>query len=70
MALNVVVDLLSALIVLPPILVWAEETGGWVSGGLRRPIPEPIAFAGEGAAPLPPAGDVLLPEPVAGDVPG
>ena len=70
MALNVVVALLSALIVLPPILVWAEETGGWVSRGLQRPIPEPIASAGEATAPLPPAGDALLPEPVAGDAPG
>ena len=32
-----------ALMVLPPLLVWTEETGGWASRGLRRPIPEPIA---------------------------
>jgi hypothetical protein len=35
-AMNVVVALLSALIVLPPILVWAEERG-WVSKGMIPP---------------------------------
>ena len=35
-AMNVVVALLSALIVLPPILVWAEERG-WVSKGMIDP---------------------------------
>jgi len=44
MALNVTVALLSALIVLPPVLVWAEETHGWVSKGLLRPSPEPFEF--------------------------
>lgn len=44
MALNVTVALLSALIVLPPVLVWAEETRGWVSHGLIRPVPAPIEF--------------------------
>jgi hydrophobe/amphiphile efflux-3 (HAE3) family protein len=43
MALNVTVALLSALIVLPPILVWAESRG-WVSRGLLKPVPEPIEF--------------------------
>ncbi len=33
-ALNVAVALLSALIVLPPLLVWADERHGWVSRGL------------------------------------
>ncbi len=41
-ALNVVVALLSALIVLPPILVWAEQRG-WVTRGLVSP--EVIAAA-------------------------
>ncbi|MCB0963184.1 MAG: hypothetical protein KDA98_07775, partial [Acidimicrobiales bacterium] len=35
-AMNVVVALLSALIVLPPIMVWAEERG-WVSKGMVDP---------------------------------
>jgi uncharacterized membrane protein YdfJ with MMPL/SSD domain len=39
-ALNVFVALLSALVVLPPILVWADERS-WVSRGLLRPVPEP-----------------------------
>jgi hypothetical protein len=43
MALNVLVALLSALIVLPPILVWAEDRG-LVSRGLLRPVPEPFEF--------------------------
>ncbi len=45
MALNVAVALLSALIVLPPVLVWAEGHG-WVSRGLLRPVPEPIEYEG------------------------
>ncbi len=45
MALNVAVALLSALIVLPPVLVWAEGHG-WVSRGLLRPVPEPIEYDG------------------------
>jgi len=43
MVLNVFVALLSALVVLPPILVWAEERG-LVSRGLLRPVPEPFEF--------------------------
>ena len=35
-AMNVTVALLSALVVLPPILVWAERRG-WVTRGLLRP---------------------------------
>jgi hydrophobe/amphiphile efflux-3 (HAE3) family protein len=35
-AMNVIVALLSALVVLPPMLVWAEERG-WVSKGLVDP---------------------------------
>jgi hydrophobe/amphiphile efflux-3 (HAE3) family protein len=35
-AMNVIVALLSALIVLPPLLVWAEERG-WVSKGMIPP---------------------------------
>ncbi len=39
-ALNVFVALLSALVVLPPILVWADQRL-WVSRGLLRATPEP-----------------------------
>ena len=39
-AMNVAVALLSALVVLPPMLVWAERRG-WVSRGLIR-APEPF----------------------------
>ncbi len=46
MALNVSVALLSALVVLPPVLVWAEESRGWVSRGLLRPTPPPFEFDG------------------------
>jgi predicted RND superfamily exporter protein len=44
MALNVAVALACALIVLPPILVWAEEKRGWVTRGLIKPVPAPIEF--------------------------
>jgi hydrophobe/amphiphile efflux-3 (HAE3) family protein len=41
-ALNVGVALLCALVVLPPVLVWADAPGrGWVSRGMLRPVPEP-----------------------------
>jgi uncharacterized membrane protein len=36
-AMNVAVALLSALVVLPPMLVWAEKRG-WVSRGLIKPV--------------------------------
>ena len=61
MALNVVVALISGCSAPPPVLVWAEETGGWVSRGLLRPVPEPIAFTVGSAVPL---CEVVLPEPV------
>jgi uncharacterized membrane protein YdfJ with MMPL/SSD domain len=32
-AMNVLVALLSALVILPPVMVWAEERG-WVSRGM------------------------------------
>jgi hypothetical protein len=44
MALNVVVALASALIALPPILVWAEERWGCVTRGLIKPVPAPFEF--------------------------
>ncbi len=51
-AMNVAVALLSALVVLPPLLVWAERHG-WVSRGLiRAPEPfieTPYEHAGHGA---------------------
>lgn len=53
MALNVCVALLSALVVLPPVLVWAEEKGGWVSRGLLRPTPAPIEYADSKEEPSP-----------------
>jgi hydrophobe/amphiphile efflux-3 (HAE3) family protein len=44
-ALNVGVALLCALVVLPPILVWADAPErGWVSRGLGQPAPEPLGF--------------------------
>ena len=49
MALNVIVALLSALVVLPPILVWAEARG-LVSRGLLRPVPEPFEFGAVGTS--------------------
>jgi len=39
-AINVSVALFSALVVLPPMLVWAEGHN-WVTQGLLRPIPQP-----------------------------
>jgi len=60
-AMNVIVALLSALIVLPPMLVWAEERG-WVSKGLVDPAklgnreadaPDPESPDLGGAGPLP-----------------
>ena len=41
-AMNVAVALLSALVFLPPMLVWAEEHGGWVTRGLK-PHHAPVA---------------------------
>jgi uncharacterized membrane protein YdfJ with MMPL/SSD domain len=48
-AMNVAVALLSALVVLPPMLVWADQHG-WVSRGLvpddvlrRTTEPQPVA---------------------------
>lgn len=52
MALNVAVALVSALTVLPPVLVWAESTGGWVSRGLLKPVPAPIEFASDSQSPV------------------
>lgn len=54
-ALNVTVALLSALVVLPPVLVWAEQRG-WVTRGLLRKDETPfIEYATEGAPPVEPA---------------
>ncbi|MGH9920841.1 MAG: efflux RND transporter permease subunit, partial [Nitrososphaerales archaeon] len=61
-ALNVGVALLCALIVLPPILVWADAPERrWVSRGLMRPVPPPIEFD-DRYRPTPAAGPVQ-PEP-------
>jgi uncharacterized protein len=44
-ALNVAVALLCALVVLPPVLVWADAPQrNWVSRGLLRPVPEPLEW--------------------------
>ncbi len=60
-AMNVIVALLSALIVLPPMLVWAEERG-WVTKGLVDPsklgeresdAPDPGSADLGGAGPIP-----------------
>jgi hypothetical protein len=70
-AINITVALLSALVVLPPILVWADERN-WVSRGLiRKPpqqyetlderYPEHVAAHPNGDAPVPPAPE---PQPV------
>ena len=49
-AMNVAVALLSALVVLPPMLVWADQSKrGWVSRGLIEKPPEPYI-------PTPPMG--------------
>ena len=55
--MNVLVALLSALVVLPPVLVWAEEHG-WVTRGLLKPVPPPIEF--DRLAPPPPPVPVDL----------
>ena len=56
-AMNVAVALLSALVVLPPLLVWADKRN-WVSRGLidKQPepfIPTPPMGGGEAASPVP-----------------
>ena len=48
-ALNVAVALLSALVVLPPMLVWADKRN-WVSRGMLGKQPEPFI-------PTPPMGE-------------
>jgi uncharacterized protein len=50
-AMNVAVALLSALVFLPPMLVWAEERG-WVTRGMRPP-PRPDQPAPAAPAPEP-----------------
>ncbi|HEX6165858.1 MAG TPA: MMPL family transporter [Acidimicrobiales bacterium] len=49
-AMNVSVALLSALVVLPPMLVWAERRG-WVTRGMG--VPAPVRETAEGAVPAP-----------------
>ncbi len=54
-AMNVAVALLSALVVLPPMLVWADQPKrGWVSRGLIEQQPEPFI-------PTPPMGRARVP---------
>jgi uncharacterized membrane protein YdfJ with MMPL/SSD domain len=71
-AINITVALLSALVVLPPILVWADERN-WVSRGLiRKPPPQyetmderyppHVEASANGEVPPPPS---LEPQPVA-----
>lgn len=48
-AFNVLIALVSALVILPPVVVWADQ-GGWVSRGMLRPDPEArplVAAAGD-----------------------
>jgi predicted RND superfamily exporter protein len=54
-AMNVAVALLSALVILPPMLVWADKRN-WVSRGLIRK-PEPYADAPPVRYPAPASGD-------------
>jgi hydrophobe/amphiphile efflux-3 (HAE3) family protein len=59
--LNVAVALISALVVLPPILVWADAAGrGWVSESLLRHREKPRKPQGTEAAPTEPT---LEPQP-------
>ncbi len=63
-ALNVTVALLSALIVLPPLLIWADEKHHWVSRGL---VPKEILEKADNErGPAPTLG--TIPGPVAGPV--
>ena len=48
-AMNVTVALLSALVVLPPMLVWADRRN-WVSRGLVKPVEPYIETPPMGAA--------------------
>jgi hydrophobe/amphiphile efflux-3 (HAE3) family protein len=59
--MNVTVALLSALVFLPPMLVWAEERG-WVTRGLRKP--PPVGGPTPTAAPRPTPAPEHEPEPV------
>jgi hydrophobe/amphiphile efflux-3 (HAE3) family protein len=65
-AMNVTVALLSALVFLPPMLVWAEERG-WVTRGLRKP--PPVGGPTPTAAPLPAPVPEHAPEPTPEPVP-
>jgi hydrophobe/amphiphile efflux-3 (HAE3) family protein len=51
-AANVLVALLCALVVLPPVVVWADRFG-WVSRGMLRPDPEARPPVPGAAAPVP-----------------
>ena len=63
-ALNVTVALLSALVVLPPLLIWADEKRHWVSRGL---VPKEILEKADNErGPAPSHG--IIPGPVVGPV--
>ncbi len=63
-ALNVTVALLRALVVLPPLLIWADEKHHWVSRGL---VPKEILEKADNErGPAPTLG--TIPGPVAGPV--
>jgi hypothetical protein len=49
-AFNVTIALLCALVVLPPVLVWADERN-WVSRGMLRPDPEARPLVSEPVSP-------------------
>jgi uncharacterized protein len=63
--MNVTVALLSALVFLPPMLVWAEERG-WVTRGLRKPPPigGPTPTSAHLPQPAPEHAPEPTPEPV------
>jgi len=61
-AMNVAVALLSALVVLPPVLVWADARG-WVSRGLIKPLPRYYEFERPHLAPPQATDRVDMPPP-------
>ena len=78
-AINVSVALVSALVVLPPILVWADERN-WVTRGLIKARPQPYlteeeqiaaaVAAGNGHAPVPVPASGYQPAPALQPTPG
>ena len=61
-AMNVTVALLSALVFLPPMLVWAEERG-WVTRGMRPRPRRSSEHRGRPGPPPPSRPDTAVPRP-------